>query len=401
MSVYSGPNINSNGIVFAYDMSNPDKSWKGATTTNLNTEQSLNGMSGISLTFIGIENGWKKYGLSGTWASGTYPFSLNISTTTLSGTVAYSAQAIIKTNVISKFLTFGGLNYVNDGSMVNSGASTVTSLGNDTDGLEMILSKREGFIYSAGFANPTTSQLGYINSRPTADGVSFNSSTDFVWIKNIQVEQRTFCTPWVQSARSNTQALLDLTGTTTITANSLTYTSAGPFSFNGSSDYISLVNNATLRPATELTIECVISPTATPASWTQLIGYGQADYVNGNYLLFFETGTRLCRSLARVNNTEYRCNTNFTAPLNQYTFVTFTMKTGDAIRSYFNGVADITASLPAGTFTYNGTTSPYQLGSPGISWFTGNMPMMRLYNRALSATEVQQNFNALRSRYGI
>ena len=31
----------------------------------------------------------------------------------------------------------------------------------------------------------------------------------------------------------------------------------------------------------------------------------------------------------------------------------------------------------------------------------GNIAMVRVYNRALSALEVKQNYNALRDRYGI
>jgi hypothetical protein len=175
----------------------------------------------------------------------------------------------------------------------------------------------------------------------------------------------------------------------------------GSLVFDGVNDYLTISNNVSIRPASELTIEMVIYPTSTPASWSQLIGYGQANYTDGNYLLFLETASTTCRALARVNNTEYRCNTSFTAPLNQYTVVTFTMRCGDAIRSYFNGVADITASLPSGTFTYNATTLPYQVASPGGSWFPGRIPLIRMYNRALTASEVQQNFNAIRGRYGI
>jgi hypothetical protein len=37
----------------------------------------------------------------------------------------------------------------------------------------------------------------------------------------------------------------------------------------------------------------------------------------------------------------------------------------------------------------------------GGRFFTGNIAQVSLYNRALTAAEVQQNFNALRGRYGI
>jgi hypothetical protein len=78
------------------------------------------------------------------------------------------------------------------------------------------------------------------------------------------------------------------------------------------------------------------------------------------------------------------------------------MKTGDAIRPYFNGVASVTTtSLPIGTFTYNATASSYQVSGSGGSWFNGSIPIVKFYNRALTAAEVQQNFNALKGRYGL
>ena len=35
----------------------------------------------------------------------------------------------------------------------------------------------------------------------------------------------------------------------------------------------------------------------------------------------------------------------------------------------------------------------------GERWFIGKIPLVRIYNRALSAAEVQQNFNASRARF--
>lgn len=393
MSISSGPSVANNGLVFAYDMYNTDKSWKGAPTTNLNAGQSLNGMSGISLTLVGLENGWKKYSISGTWASGTYPFSLNISDTTLSGTVVYSAQVTTKTNVRYKFLTFGGLTYTNDPSMVSAGTATTISLGNDSDGLEMILSKREGFIYSAGFANPTTIQAGYIASRPTADGVSFNSSTDFVWVKDIQVEQRTFCTPWVSTARSNTQALLDQTGKSTITASNVTYSSSNTFSFVGGTQRMDISN--TIGP---------ISNNFTIAAWinsTDITATQNILSMNGPYFM-------------RISNSRVRFNVlaggtwlfqDGTTVLNSNTWYYFTMVYNFAASlwiGYINGVQEFSVSksgtVASGSFYgYIGYTPE---GGEQSNFF-GQIATVQYYNRALSPTEVQQNFNALRGRFGI
>lgn len=68
---------------------------------------------------------------------------------------------------------------------------------------------------------------------------------------------------------------------------------------------------------------------------------------------------------------------------------------------YLNGVSVATGTLPA-----NGATSYYRVGTYVGSLNTaysldGNISVSQIYNRALSASEVLQNFNALRGRYGI
>jgi hypothetical protein len=72
------------------------------------------------------------------------------------------------------------------------------------------------------------------------------------------------------------------------------------------------------------------------------------------------------------------------------------------MRAYLNGVqifaAAQTGTIPDATYVL-GT---YGLGlQDGLHNFNGLLPTSRIYNRALSAAEVQQNFNALRGRYGI
>ena len=53
------------------------------------------------------------------------------------------------------------------------------------------------------------------------------------------------------------------------------------------------------------------------------------------------------------------------------------------------------------TFTPNQAYIGLRGDSEGDDRFGGNIAVVREYNRALSATEIQQNFNALRSRYSI
>ncbi len=188
-------------------------------------------------------------------------------------------------------------------------------------------------------------------------------------------------------------------GNTGTLVNGPTYNSAnlGSIVFDGVDDYASIANSAVLRPANQLTVCMWAKAISITAGWNAL--FGQSPYT-GAYLIFLETGGTLIRALHNVNGTEYRCNTNQAISTSVYTHIVFTFSTGDAIRSYFNGVASTTTALPAGTFTYN-TSNPFLIGYPGANYFNGNISTAQIYNRALSATEVTQNFNAYRGRYGV
>lgn len=178
----------------------------------------------------------------------------------------------------------------------------------------------------------------------------------------------------------------------------------GTLVFDGVNDYVSIANNISLRPTTELTIEYVIKGT-TPTGWCPVLGYGNGDYTNGNYLVWVENGGPL-QSLCRVSNNgviEYRQSSGENISSSDFKYMSFTMKIGDAMRSYYNGTSTGNViSLPAGgIFHYGGTVSPYQIVGLGGAWLNGSISMIRLYNKALTATEVLQNFNATRGRYGI
>jgi hypothetical protein len=381
MSVYAGPKISQSDLVLSFDQGN-SKSWKGAPTTNINSGQGLGGMQTITLTYVGLENEWKKYSISGTWNAGTYPFSMYISGATFTGGVAYSAQCLMRTNVRHKFASFSSIYYVNDPNMTNGGTYTSTSIGYE-DGLEVISNKVEGFIYSTGYANPTTSQVGYLGTRPLSDGTTFNSGTDFVWVKDVQVEQGTFCTTYTPTARSNTQSILDLTGNRTLTISNLTYNANNTFSFDGVDDYITSSFSTTAGQAvtyigwlysTESTAtyrNFVDSASTTPMIWWNTSGQIEFD-TGGNY----------------TTTTVYR---------NQWVHVALSKPSGSSAASYYvngNLVGTGTAyTTPAATATW------FNRGG-GQTW-KGHSSNVQAYNRALTAAEIQQNFNALRSRFGI
>jgi hypothetical protein len=68
---------------------------------------------------------------------------------------------------------------------------------------------------------------------------------------------------------------------------------------------------------------------------------------------------------------------------------------------YINDTVDVTGSLGA-TVTMTSTDSLYIGNITDLSrTFDGNISIVQLYNRELSAAEIRRNFNAVRGRYGV
>jgi len=87
-------------------------------------------------------------------------------------------------------------------------------------------------------------------------------------------------------------------------------------------------------------------------------------------------------------------NLNF----NQWYNFTFTYD-GSFVRGYQNATSPQSSSLSGNLYT---TTSPIQLASSKYGAQSAcSFSNFKIYNRALSAAEITQNFNALRGRYGI
>ena len=63
---------------------------------------------------------------------------------------------------------------------------------------------------------------------------------------------------------------------------------------------------------------------------------------------------------------------------------------------YINGASVATLAT---SFVQN-TSQPLTIGStPSAFYFNGSIPITRIYNRALSASEVLKNFNAQKARF--
>jgi hypothetical protein len=208
--------------------------------------------------------------------------------------------------------------------------------------------------------------------------------------------------PALNTTRSTTQAIVDLTGNSILTINSLTYAS-NTFSFTGAStnNITVSVSNASIN-AISRSWEAWVMPTTsqvTAGLFGHVLSGGCTYYCNG--------GVCIASSNYHFNwfdNTSYQfLDSGVAATSNIPVHVVGTYDASDTkCRIYINGVLKNTGA--ATNMNYGSAANLIQIGylSASGNYFTGNINSIKhYYTKALTADEVAQNFNALRGRYGI
>jgi hypothetical protein len=400
MALGHSPSVVTNGLVLAYDMSNTGRSWKGAPATNLVPNPYAN-WNGSSFVFGGYN-----YDATGTQ---TYTYVTDVPNPIGSpavmqyttGTTGYKYWAVQGTVATTGTHTFSYY------ARIVGGPTATSNLSNSqlwrSNGVDQAVT---------GDWNPTftTNWVRYSTTGPCTAGtvldyfpIHSGGLTGGYTIQycGFQLELGTYATPFVNGARSTTQALLDPTGQDIITATSLTYPSDGTFSFNGSNNYLTVSTFAT-KPTTAITCESWIRPTKPTITGT--IRGGSISSTNSMYLGIIDStdgGVTFSLHWANQTNLSRVASYNGSVPNNAWSHIVGTYD-GSIMRAYLNGV-QIYAEAQTGTIpdaTY--VLGTYGLGlTDGVHNFNGLLPLSRIYDRALTATEVMQNFNAMRGRYGI
>ena len=71
---------------------------------------------------------------------------------------------------------------------------------------------------------------------------------------------------------------------------------------------------------------------------------------------------------------------------------------------YINGedqVLTYTGTIPATTSDFSGIEPPFTVGTDGYAYMDGNISLVMLYNRAITPTEITQNYNSQKARFGL
>lgn len=404
MSQSAGPFTDRYGLVFGYDMSENINCYKGEPTTNIAYATSNNLTSNSNWWFNSGESI-----LLNNDTSLTKPIIPNVDTTNLH---IFSSQVTIVGNqhlgsaiipvspntqyTMSIYFWFQGSTMQTQPYLrtaVNNTFVVAFDYNGDTNYLNWPRGK--WIRLSATYTTPGNETGLYMTSY-TGDFVG-----EKVAYFGYQLEQKDHMTPLVLGTRSGTQGLIDFTNNKTVNISTTSFNSSGNIIYDGTNDYASL-NSAVLSAGQSIyTIEAVFKPYSTK---TQVVWEQNSAGVTQNQ--------RACMILLSNGYGGFNGQANDYHSVIPYTPNTWyhwviVVDKNDAnypIKLYNNG------SLYSQGIPTNGGTN-LNVGTHGAAigyklnandeYFHGEIPIVRIYNRLLTSSEVSVNYNNYKKRFGI
>ena len=238
----------------------------------------------------------------------------------------------------------------------------------------------------------TTSFTFYIISWGGTSGVDWSS-----WdVTKPQVELKSHVTPFIAGTRSATQGLLDLTGNNTIDLSNVSFDSNAQMTFDGTDDniYPNIIINGT--GLTSITAEFLVKSNGNNKNIIKS---------NSNGIILHYGGAGFYLNSTDSTTSGYLgWNGKLTGGSGVHEHLVATWD-GTTMKLYVNGEP-------------TGTTLAYSGGSTGIlkdltnvvigssfnssqPWFNGTVPVTKIYNRALTAAEVNQNYRHYKTRFNL
>jgi concanavalin A-like lectin/glucanase superfamily protein/Big-like domain-containing protein len=173
-----------------------------------------------------------------------------------------------------------------------------------------------------------------------------------------------------------------------------TWTTSGRFgsalSFDGASDMVSIADSPSLDLTAGLTLEAWVNPRSLPsATWRSILLKERGSHLS--YAMYANSSTNAPSGHVYIGGDRSARGTSQIG-LGTWTHLAATFD-GAVVRMYVNGVQVGTRSITGSITT---STGALRLGGNTIwgEWFDGLVDEVRIYNRALSTTEIQDDMTA-------
>lgn len=203
------------------------------------------------------------------------------------------------------------------------------------------------------------------------------------------------------------------TGTLT---NGPTFSSAngGSIMFDGTNDNISVANSNTYLSGSNFTVSTWVNIPTISTTFTRYSILNKNVYNTSGISITIGTGGSVANQI-QVSTIRMSVSGNIaatpqfslspTVPFDtwtQYTHVLSYDNISTYLSLYINGSFRQTLTVGSGSFVSN--TTSLSIGVPGAgngSYFSGSIANYQIYNRTLSASEILQNYNAVKSRFNL
>lgn len=208
-----------------------------------------------------------------------------------------------------------------------------------------------------------------------------------------------YATQFVDGTRSDTQALLNITSGSTIDISNTSFDSDLQVTFDGTDDYI-------LVPLTDVnldggcTIEGILKRKSTPGAWRTFFNLKPSG-ANTPFFEFRSTGAVSNIVTDYYNGTSDYLTSAFSMTNNQFYHCVGTHDANGNIALYINGTLyNSGGSVPDMSL---GTSPRLTIGRAYSNdrYTDIDAPVVRVYDRVLTAAEIAKNYNSYRNRFGL
>lgn len=255
------------------------------------------------------------------------------------------------------------------------------------------------FTVSGTVGNASTAYLQW-----RFDGTPTSGSGINIWIDGIQIERGLTMTTFNPKANTNRTYWWDIiSGYNLTNYGNPPYNAAGYFTFANDQTTQYMMNSSYPMPTDDHTIDCWFYYAPSVAQSVTPYTYSVAG--DNQYLLFIPNATTI--TPYSFNDASYSYTPSDLRG-SWHNFVRTRTKTSGVEMYYLDGKYVGTRTQSANT---SATTNGYliigqEADTPGGGFdaaqnLDGSFSKLAVYNRALSAAEVNQNFNAMRGRYGV
>lgn len=419
MALVHSPRIVTNGLTFFFDQNNV-KSYKGPAMQNLANNISILGTGGAA--GYSSSGSTEVVDIPGLGSTTTYvntiqnnylSFSPNSNNCCPSlhgwGGIAVSPSTLYTYGIVYKVDSgYTNPNFMYRYEYTSSSGTYVTEGGVHSDVNRVHLGGGWYYAWATFTTQATTNWIShaglfYYRYSQTSDRVSV-AKTMIVQGDYSGLHPKYW--PAQATTRSNTQVVVDLTGRSTATVNNLTYNNDGTFEFNyANSSGINIPLSTSFNKVAG-TMNFWVYPTryngangyfvnredgtANAPDWFWIGPYGDSFYFRiGN-------GTDCCSNDLSFPNLQS------IVPLNTWINLCFTWQGNGTANVYKNGVLYSSRNIGNIPLTNPSSNGTIGLGHANAdTYFHGKMPVVQIYGRQLSASEVLQNFQAMKGRFGL